>query len=105
MLIAARIPRILPAGARATTRARSKYALRFHLIPLRRLQRDFASHAMDLGFEPPLLGFFRYRHRVADAAPSFVELSNIQHGPMARWIKYNVNSSVLPFTARRRSRR
>ena len=80
------VPRtLLAAGARP--RARSKYASAFaHSV--RRHQRDFAGHAMDLGLAPSFLGCFHCGHRLADAAPSVIELAEFRIGP-AKYDSHN----------------
>ena len=60
--------------------ARSKYASAFAASGSRRLQRDFAGDAMDLGLEPRFLGCFHRRHRFANAAPSVIELAEFRIG-------------------------
>ena len=52
--------------------------LRFRRIRLGRQQRDFACHTIDLGLVPTFLSCFDRRHRFADAAPSFVELTDFR---------------------------
>ncbi len=48
---------------------------RFRRIRLRRLERDFAGRAIDLGFVPPVFGGFNRRQRFANATPSIIELT------------------------------
>jgi hypothetical protein len=50
---------------------------RFHVIVLRRHQRDLARNAIDLSLEPPLLGFLGRYARFVDAAPSLIELAKV----------------------------
>lgn len=52
--------------------------LRLRLIPLRRLERDFAGNAMNLGLAPSFLGCLHRCHCVADAAPGIIELARIR---------------------------
>ena len=81
MLIAARSSQDFACCLRATASARSKYASAFAASGSRRLQRDFAGHAMDLGLAPCFLGCFDRRHRFANAAPSVIELAEFRIGP------------------------
>jgi hypothetical protein len=53
---------------------------RFRAIILRTHQPDFAGNAINLGLEPPFLGFLDRNDRFADAAPSVVELAKVRIG-------------------------
>ena len=53
---------------------------RFRPIILRTHQPDFAGNAINLGLEPPFLGFLDRNDRFADAAPSVVELAKVRIG-------------------------
>jgi hypothetical protein len=55
--------------------------LRLRRIRLLRLQRDFAGHAIDFGFEPPVLGCFHRGYRFANAAPGVIELTEFHTSP------------------------
>src|SRR5208337_1780373 len=52
----------------------------FGCMALGRLHCNFALHAMDLCFEPLLLGFFRRRDRFANTALGVVELADVRIG-------------------------
>ena len=53
---------------------------RFRRVTLRRLQHDFASDAIDLGFTPRFFRCFDCGHRLADAAPGVIEISEVRMG-------------------------
>ena len=69
---------------------------RFRRIRLRRLQRDFAGDAMDLGLAPSFLCCFRRRYRFANAAPSIIELVRVPHWPSPNMISTNGINNVAP---------
>ena len=48
---------------------------RFDGIRLRRQELNLAGHAMDIGFLPSFLGYFRRRYCFANAPPSILELA------------------------------
>jgi Plasmid pRiA4b ORF-3-like protein len=58
---------------------------RFPRIGLARQQRDFPSHAMNFGLEPPFLSCFDSRHRFVDATPSVIELAEFCIGSRQIW--------------------
>src|SRR5208282_4454512 len=49
-------------------------------VGLRRKQGDFSGNAIDLGFVPPLLRGLHRGHRLADATPGEIELTNLRLG-------------------------
>ena len=57
----------------ATSKRAVEIPLRFRCIGRWRLQRDFARHAIDLGFRPLFLGRFYRCYGFADAAPSVIK--------------------------------
>ena len=54
--------------------------LRFRSVRLRRLKRDFAGDAIDLGLAPPFLGCLYRRHRFANAVRGIIELAEFRVG-------------------------
>ena len=80
MLIAARSSQDFACCCTRDRERALEIRFRFRRIRLRRLKRDFAGDAMNLGFAPPFLGCFHRRHRFADAAPSVIELAEFRIG-------------------------
>jgi hypothetical protein len=62
----AQFPGLCLLGSRDRERT-CEIGFRFRRIRLRRLERDFAGHPMDLGLMPPFLGCFYRCHRFANA--------------------------------------
>ena len=76
----------------------------FRGILLRLRQRDFAGNAIDLGLEPPFLGFLDRNDRFADATPSIIKLAKVRYAAFADMIGKRSSQVSLPLIGKQRSR-